>query len=112
MCAEIYYPVDNIITFFGSVCSGGTAYPIAADKTGIYTAGGHEVSKYSLDIQNKKLKLIKKYIMFFHKVFDKVNEISIGIIDGKNKIVSEADFNKAYEEYGNAKTIYFKRLNK
>lgn len=112
MCAEIYYPVDSIVTLFGSVCSGGTAYPIAADKTGIYTAGGHEVSKFSLDIQNKKLKLIDKYIMFFNKVIDKVNAITIGIIDGENIIVSEADFDKAYDEYGKAETIYFKHLIK
>ena len=107
---DIYYPVNNEITMFGNINSNGTAYPISADATGIYTAGGHEVTKYSLDIQNHKLKMINKYIMFFHKVGQEVNAITIGVIGDENKIVSEEEFDKAYKEYGNATIIYFKRL--
>jgi len=57
---DIYYPVNNEITNFGNISSNGTAYPISANTTGIYTAGGHEVTKYRLDIQNRKLKLMSK----------------------------------------------------
>lgn len=110
MCTDIYYPVDNKVTLFGNICSNGTAYPISANTTGIYIAGGHEVAKYSLDIQSQKLKLISKYIMFFHKTGEKVNSINVGIIDDENKIVSEDEFDKAYNEYGNAKIIYFNPL--
>lgn len=110
MCTDVYYPINNEMILFGNICSGGTAYPISANTTGIYTAGGHEVAKYNLDIQSQKLKLIDMYIMYFHKIVDKVKAISIGIIGDENKIVSEEEFNKAYKEYGNAKIIYFKRL--
>jgi len=110
LCTDVYYPVNNKVTLFGSICSDGTAYPIAATTSGIYTAGGHEVTEYSLDIQNQKLKLIKKYIMFFHKIGEKVNAISIGVIGDEKKIVSEEEFDKAYKEYENAETIYFKHL--
>lgn len=110
LCTDIYYPVNNEVTLFGNICSGGTAYPISANTTGIYTAGGHEVEKYSLDIQGQKLKLISKYLMYFHKTGGKVNAITIGVIDGENKIVSEEEFDKAYNEYTNAKKIYYKPL--
>ena len=110
MCTDVYYPVNKEIILFGNICSDGTAYPIASNTFGIYTAGGHEVTKYNLDIQSKKLKLIYKYIMFFHKTGEKVNAITIGIIGDEKKIVSEQELDKASKEYKNAKTIYFKRL--
>lgn len=110
MWTDIYYPVKNEITLFGNISSDGTAYPISANTTGIYTAGGHKMAKYSLDIENSKLKLIKKYIMFFHKTGKKADAISIEIIGNKNKIISQEEFNKAYEEYVNAKIIYFSPL--
>ena len=109
---DIYYPVDTKITKFGYISSGGTAYPISSDTTGIYTAGGHEVTKYGLDTQNQKLELISKYIMFFHKTEQGVKSVTVGIIDGENKIVSEKEFDQANQEYGNANIIYFKRLRK
>lgn len=108
---DIYYPVNNQITKFGTIGSSGTAYPISADTTGIYTAGGHEVEKYDLDIENRKLKLISKYIMLFYKVEQEVRVITIGIVGDENKIVSEEEFNKAYKEYENTSIIYFKRLS-
>jgi hypothetical protein len=107
---DIYYPVDNEIIKFGNISSDGTAYPISADTAGIFTAGGHEVTKYGLDIQNRKLKLIYKYIMFFHRIEQKVNAVTIGIIGNENKIVSEQELDKAFEEYENASKIYFNRL--
>ncbi|HKM34188.1 MAG TPA: hypothetical protein VJY54_05540 [Lachnospiraceae bacterium] len=110
MWTDIYYPINNEITKFGTIMSDGTAYPISANTTGIFTAGGHEVAKYDLDIQNRKLRLISKYIMFFHKVEQEVKAITVGIIGNENKIVSQEDFDKANEEYGNANIVYFKRL--
>ncbi|MHB8128648.1 MAG: hypothetical protein ACYDEX_06600 [Mobilitalea sp.] len=110
LCTDVYYPVNKEVTLFGTICSDGTAYPLASDASGIYTAGGHHVAKYYLDIQSQKLKLINKHIMFFHKIAEKVNAITIKIIGDENKIVSEEEFNKAYKEYANAKTIYYKRL--
>ncbi|HHV10035.1 MAG TPA: hypothetical protein GXX75_07135 [Clostridiales bacterium] len=110
MGTDIYYPVNNEITIFGKIGSNGTAYPISANTTGIFTAGGHEVTKYGLDIQNRKLKLINKYIMFFYTIGEEVNVITIGFIGDESKIVSEGEFYKANKEYGNANIIYFKRL--
>ena len=110
MGTDIYYPINNEITRLGNIDSDGTAYPISADKSGIYTAGGHNVAKYSLDVKNGKLKLVYKYIMFFDKVGEEVRAITIGIVDDKNKIVSEKKLDKANDEYGNADIIYFKRL--
>jgi hypothetical protein len=107
---DIYYPINNEITKFGNIMSDGTAYPISANTTGIFTAGGHEATKYGLDIQNRKMKLITKYIMFFHKVGQEVNAITVGIIGDEKKIVSEEEFNKAIKEYGNANIVFFKRL--
>lgn len=110
MGTDIYFPVNNEIIRFGTIGSYGTAYPISSSDTGIYTAGGHEVEKYGLDVQNRKLKLINKYIMFFDKIGQEVRTITIGIVDDENKIVSQEEFYKAYKEYGNADIIYFKRL--
>lgn len=110
MGTDIYYPVNNEVTRFGGIGSDGTAYPIAANTAGIFTAGGHEVTKYGLDIQNRKLKLIYKYIMFFYTIGEKVNVITLGMISDERKIVSELEFYKANKEYGNANRIYFKPL--
>lgn len=110
MWTDIYYPVNKEVTKFGTITSGGTAYPISADLTSIYTAGGHQVTKYGLDILNRNIKLIIKYIMFFHKIEEEVKVITVGIIDNENKIVSEEEYNKAYKEYSNANIIYFKHL--
>ncbi len=110
MGTDIYYPVNNQITRFGSIGSDGTAYPISADKSGIFTAGGHNVAKYSLDDKNGKLKLIYKYEMFFYVVGEAVKEITIEITDDDNKIVNKEGLIKANKEYGNANKIYFKRL--
>lgn len=110
MGTDIYYPVNNQITRFGSIGSDGTAYPISADKSGIFTAGGHNVAKYNLDNKNGKLKLIYKYEMFFYVIGEAVKEITIEFTDDENKIVNDEDFIKANKEYGNANRIYFKRL--
>lgn len=110
MGTDIYYPINNEITRFGNIDSDGTAYPISADKSSIFTAGGHNVARYSLDVKNKKLKLIYKYIMVFDKVGEEVRAITIGIIGDENKIVNEKELNKANVEYGNTNIIYFNRL--
>jgi hypothetical protein len=110
MGTDIYYPVNNQITRFGSIGSDGTAYPISADKSGIFTAGGHEVAKYGLDVEKGKLKLIYEYIMVFYQVAEEVRAITLGIIGNENKIVSEKELDKANAEYGNANRIYFNRL--
>ena len=107
---DVYYPVNNQITRFGGIGSDGTAYPISADKSGIFTSGGHNVAKYGLDVKSGKLKLIYKYIMFFDVVGEEVRSITVGIIDNENKIVGENELNKANAEYGSANRIYFKRL--
>lgn len=107
---DVYYPINNEIIKFGTLMSVGTAYPISANTTGIFTAGGHEVSKYDLDIQNQKLRLISEYLVFFYKVEQEVKAITVGIIGNENKIVSQDDFDKANKEYGDAKIILFKRL--
>ena len=110
MGTDIYYPVNNQITRFGSIGSEGTAYPISANKSGIFTSGGHEVAKYGLDVKNGKLKLIYEYMMVFYNVAEEVKNITIGIIGDENKIVSEKELDKANAEYGNANVIYFNRL--
>lgn len=110
MRTDIYYPVNNEVTKFGGIGSDGTAYPISANATGIFTAGGHNVAKYSLDVKNSKLKLNYKYIMIFDTVGEEVRAITVGIIDNENKIVSEKELDKANAEYGNANRIYFNRL--
>lgn len=110
MGTDIYYPVNNEVTRFGGVGSDGTAYPISANTTGIFTAGGHNVAKYGLDVKNGELKLIYKYIMFFDVVGEDVRAITVGIIGNENKIVSETKLDKANAEYGNANKIYFNRL--
>ena len=110
MGTDIYYPVNNEVTKFGGIGSDGTAYPISANTTGIFTAGGHNVAKYSLDVKNGKLKLNYKYIMIFDTIGEELRAITVGIIDNENKIVSEKELDKANAEYGNANRIYFNRL--
>ena len=110
MGTYIYYPIDNQITKLGSIGSDGTAYPISANTTGIFTAGGHEVTKYGLDLKNHQIKLINKYMMIFYTVGEEVKSITIRITDDENQIVTENEFDKANKEYGDANIIYFRRL--
>lgn len=48
-CDVYYEGEDGEAKKIGTLESLGTAYPIAYDKSGLYTAGGHEVQRYEVD---------------------------------------------------------------
>ena len=49
LCEVYYEEEDGEAKHLGTLESLGTAYPIAYDKSGLYTAGGHEVKRYEID---------------------------------------------------------------
>lgn len=44
----MYYPVDKEVKHIGTIESMGTAYPVAYDETGIYTASGHAMQRFEI----------------------------------------------------------------
>lgn len=69
MC-DVYYAWDGVVQNLGSVNSMGTAYPISYDEEGIYSAGGHMVSKYIINYDTKQLVLAEYAEEIFHENAD------------------------------------------
>lgn len=67
MGTDIYYPVKNEVIRFGGIGSDGTAYPITANTTGIYTAGVWFQSRLILN-ESKQI-LIKGLACFCYICF-------------------------------------------
>lgn len=46
---DVYYLVDKEVQNIGTIESMGTAYPISYDETGIYTASGHDMQRFTIE---------------------------------------------------------------
>lgn len=104
MGCDVYYVVGDKVKKLGSIFSAGTAYPIAYDDTGIYTASGHEVSRYEVDEISGKL-ILAEHIL---ESFDETGNVSyLKTIFGEEVESTEEEFVKLMEAYGKAVTANF-----
>ena len=103
MC-DVYYVVNEEPQKIGVMESLGTAYPIAYDKKGIYTASGHEVWRYVIDEADGVLKLAEGV----YETFDENGDAAYTReIDGNVETITEEDYLEAVEKYGKAQVVNF-----
>lgn len=100
---EVYYPAGGELHELGRIESMGTAYPVSYGKKCIYTASEHSLEIYKFDHKNKKW-IVSQY----EEAFDEEGNASYRYTeDGKAADVSEADYRKALEEYGESTVVNF-----
>lgn len=104
---SIYYYGQGNVIYFGDLYSDGTAYPIRADKTGIFTAGGHRMAKYNLDVKKQILYLIESCKVYFNT---KGEATYIIIEDSNHILINSEEFEEEYEKYTDAQVVYFIKL--
>ncbi len=101
---DVYYPINGEAQNIGRLESMGTAYPIAYDKSGMYTAGGHEVRRYVIDKEGN-LKLAEGV----YEIFDNEGNASYTREkDGKTTEITEEAYLSVVEDYQKAKLAEFK----
>lgn len=101
---DIYYAVGGEVRKLGNVESFGTAFPIAYDQTGIYGADGHGVWRFVIDEKDGSLKLEE----VIRENFDESgNAAYTRTRDGNAVEVTEQEYLKAWENYGNAEVVNF-----
>lgn len=100
---EVYYPAGGELYELGRIESMGTAYPVSYGKKCIYTASEHSLEIYKFDHKNKNW-IVSQY----EEAFDEEGNASYRYTeDGKAADVSEADYRKALEEYGESTVVNF-----
>lgn len=103
--SNVYYIIDDKACDLGRIESMGTAYPISYGKKCIYTASEHSLEIYVIDLSNHQLVLKEQYEMVFD---DDSDQISYRLVkDGKEEMLSEKDYLKAYEEYQQGTVVNF-----
>lgn len=103
IACDVYYLTDNEVKKTGTIESMGTAYPIAYDKTGIYTASGHAMQRYEVD-KSGTLKLAEGIL----EQFDESGNASYTMTSrNETKTISEEDYYAAFEKYSNAAVVGF-----
>lgn len=110
MWTDVYYYDNGEVAYLGNVTSNGTAYPITVSKDGLFSAGGHRVSKYTLDLHNQSLETIWSCRMYFQKKGENVKTTCICSDGKKDKIITQREFDKAYKEYSYGTIVKFKSL--
>lgn len=102
---DVYYAVSGEVRKLGKVESFGTAYPIAYDQTGVYGADGHGVWRFVIDEKDGTLKLAE----VIRESFDENgNAAYFRETDGNTVEVTEQEYLKAWENYGNALVVSFR----
>ncbi len=109
MWADVYYIIENEVVEFGNLLSGGTAYPIAKDKTVIYSGSGHSVAQYNLNILEQKLNLIKSCTAYFNS---KGEVTYITRVADDSKISTAKECEELNDKYADAKLVHFNELIK
>lgn len=103
MC-DVYYSVNNKVRDLGTIMSGGTAYPITADRTGIYTAGGHSVERYVIDERAGELKLVEA----MYEIYDENGDVAYEKeVNGVRGVSSENEFMDMIKRYARATPVGF-----
>ena len=101
---EVYYAINNKVKALGTIMSAGTAYPIAIDRTGIYTASGHSVERYIIKEETGELELAEAV----YEIYDKDGNVTYEKeVDGVRSLGREEDFMEMVGAYGRATNVRF-----
>ncbi len=101
---NVYYVIDGQGYNLGRIESMGTAYPISYGKKCIYTGSEHSMEIYVIDTSSRQLVLKEQY----ETVFGEGDEVSYRRLkEGKEEMISEKEYLKAYEEYTQRYIISF-----
>lgn len=101
---DVYYVTDRGVEKIGTLNSMGTAYPIAYDKKGIYTGGGHAVQRYEIDDETGKLKPAEGALVTYD---EEGNETYTKFVGETEEPGTEEGFLSLVEEYGEATVVGF-----
>ena len=103
-CCDVYYTVNNKVKLLGSIMGAGTAYPIAADWTGIYAAGGHYVERYEIEESSGKLILAEGV----YEIYDTDGNVTFEKeTEGVRMESSEEELMELVAAYTRATTVSF-----
>lgn len=103
LSCDVYYLVDREVKKIGTIESLGTAYPISYDKSGIYTASGHDMQCYEIE----KSGTIKLKTGIYEQ-FDESGNSSYRLDNGdKTAIITEEEYYTAFKKYSNASVVNF-----
>ena len=101
---EVYYTVNNKVKALGVIMSAGTAYPIATDRTGIYTASGHSVERYVVNEKLGELELAEAV----YEIYDENGNVKYEKeVNGERSVSNENEFMDIINDYGRATTVGF-----
>ena len=103
-CDVYYEGEDGEAKKIGTLESLGTAYPIAYDKSGLYTAGGHEVRRYEVDKAG--------FLVMAGGVYEIYDETGTAAYtrettDG-TETITEKEYMAMVEAYGKATVVNFR----
>lgn len=100
---EAYYSSDGKLYELGRIESIGTAYPVSCGERCIYTASEHSLEIYKFDRKGKRWVASR-----YEEVFDEEGNASYRYTeDGAAKDVSETDYQRAIDEYGESIVVNF-----
>jgi len=100
---EAYYSSDGKLYELGRIESMGTAYPVSCGERCIYTASEHSLEIYKFDRKGKRWVASR-----YEEVFDEEGNASYRYTeDGAVKDVSETDYQRAIDEYGESIVVNF-----
>lgn len=100
---EAYYSSDGKLYELGRIESMGTAYPVSYGERCIYTASEHSLEIYKFDRKGKRWVASR-----YEEVFDEEGNASYRYTeDGAVKDVSETDYQRAIDEYGESIVVNF-----
>lgn len=98
----LYYAFDGEV-YSIDIESMGTAYPVCYGEKCVYTASGHSLNIYRFDQKEKQW-----VVSIYEEVFDGDKYSSYRLTeDGKTKIISQKDYEKAMKEYGESTVVNF-----
>lgn len=100
---DVYYLVDKEVKIIGTIESMGTAYPVSYDKTGIYSASGHDMQCFEIEKSG-----VMKLSEGVYEQFDENGNITYTIKKGdKSEEITDEEYYTAFEKYSNATVISF-----
>lgn len=104
LSCDVYYRIDGEVKNIGTLESLGTAYPVSYDQTGIYTASGHEIQRYGVDVKNGSIELEEGVYEIFDKNATPVYSKEAG---GHTEVITEKEYFTVVEKYGRAEVVNF-----
>ncbi len=98
----LYYSLHGEV-YSIDIESMGTAYPVCCGDKCVYTASGHSLNIYRFDEKGKQWT-----VSLYEEVFSGDEDSSYQLTEaGETKAISEKDYEKALQEYGESAVVSF-----